>query len=212
MLALRHRISLVLLVGAGIFLRSSSRGSQSIPGFGREPAAILTPVTRFSSGEARIYTRRLLDRYRELPGADAVGAISRLHLNPLSTGTSGFNVAGFEPPTITTPSSPAGPTSAPDFSRRPDTQPVAIVSGAMARHFWEDGDAVGRLVGRRDDDDPPGLVVGAASDAKVRTLGEAPREVVCLPLLEAARGFHDGRGEGAGRLGPDPTRAPDHRA
>ena len=73
------------------------------PGFGREPTAILTfltPATRFSPDEARVYTRRLLDRFRELPGVDAVGAISRLHLNPLSTRTSDFNVAGFEPPGV----------------------------------------------------------------------------------------------------------------
>ena len=29
---------------------------------------------------------------------------------------------------------------------RPDTQPVVIVSEAMVRRFWTDGDAVGRLV------------------------------------------------------------------
>ena len=67
---------------------------------------------------------------------------------------------------------------------RPDGQPVAIVSEAMARRFWPDGDAVGRLVRRRDDDDPAWLVVGVASDAKVRTLGEAPRNMVYLPYSQ----------------------------
>ena len=54
----------------------------------------------------------------------------------------------------------------------------------MARRFWEDGDAVGRLVQRRADEDPPWLVVGVASDAKVRTLGEAPRNMVYLPYSQ----------------------------
>lgn len=49
------------------------------------------------------------------------------------------------------------------------------------RRFWPDGDAFGRLVRRRDDDDPAWFVVGVASDAKVRTLGEAPRNMVYLP-------------------------------
>ena len=95
-------ISMVLLVGGGLFLRSFQQVQSVDPGFGREPAAVLTfltPATRFSPDEARVYTRRLLDRFRELPGVDAVGAISRLHLDPLSTSTSDFNVAGFEPPT-----------------------------------------------------------------------------------------------------------------
>ena len=64
---------------------------------------------------------------------------------------------------------------------RPDTQPVVIISEAMARRFWTDGAAVGRLVRRREDDDPPWLVGGVAADAKVRTLGEAPRNMVYLP-------------------------------
>ena len=45
--------------------------------FGREPTALmtfLTPATRFTPDEARVYTRRLLDRFRALPGVEAVGA------------------------------------------------------------------------------------------------------------------------------------------
>ena len=60
---------------------------------------------------------------------------------------------------------------------RPDTQPVAIISEAMARRFWTDGDPVGRLVRRRDADSP-WLVVVVASDAHMRTLGEAPRNMI----------------------------------
>ena len=94
-------ISLVLLVGAGLFLRSFQRVQSVDPGFGREPTALMTflaPATRFAPDEARVYTRRLLDRFRALPGVEAVGAISNLHLNPLSQRSSDFNVDGFEPP------------------------------------------------------------------------------------------------------------------
>ncbi len=196
-------ISLVLLVGAGLFLRSFQQVQSVDPGFGREPTALLTfltPATRFTPDESRVYTRRLLDRFRELPGVEAVGAISRLHLNPLSTRTSDFNVAGFEPPddrgAFVADRAEVDPgffeaagieiVRGRNFSDadRPDTQPVAIISEAMARRFWEDGDAVGRLVRRPDDDDPPWLVVGVAADAKVRTLGEAPRNLVYLPYSQ----------------------------
>ena len=53
----------------------------------------------------------------------------------------------------------------------------------MARRFWTDGDAVGRPVRRRDDD-PPWLVVAVASDARVRTRSEAPRNMVYLPYSQ----------------------------
>ena len=196
-------VSLVLLVGAGLFLRSFQQVQSVDPGFGREPSAILTfltPATRFTPEEARVYTRRLLERFRELPGVEAVGGISNLHLNPLSTSSSDFNVAGFEPPGDHGAFIADRAHVDPEFfeaagieilrgrnftdADRPDTQPVVIISEAMARRFWADGDAVGRLVLRRDDEDPPWRVVGIASDAKVRTLGEAPRNMVYVPYSQ----------------------------
>ena len=196
-------ISLLLLVGAGLFLRSFQQVQAVDPGFGRAPSAILTfltPATRFTPDEARVYTRRVLDRFRELPGVGAVGATSRLHLNPLSTQTTDFNVAGFEPPSDHGAFVADRAEVEPGFfeaagieivrgrnfreADRPDTQPVVIISEAMARRFWEDGDAVGRLIRRRDEEDPPWLVVGVAADAKVRSLGEAPRNMVYLPYSQ----------------------------
>ena len=91
----------MLQVGAGLFLRSSQRVQSVDPGFGREPTALmtfLTPATPFAPDEARVYTRHLLDRFRALPGVEAVGTISNLHLNPLSQSSSDLNVDGFEPP------------------------------------------------------------------------------------------------------------------
>ena len=195
-------ISLVLLVGAGLFLRSFQRVQSVDPGFGREPTALLTfltPATRFAPDEARVHTRRLLDRFRALPGVEAVGAISNLHLNPLSQSPSDFNVDGFEPPTDHGAFIADRVTVEPGFfaaagieivrgrnfrdADRPDTRPVVIVSEAMARRFWTEGDAIGRLVRRRGDA-PPWLVVGVASDAKVRTLGESPRNMVYLPYSQ----------------------------
>ena len=51
----------------------------------------------------------------------------------------------------------------------------------MAQRFWDDGDAVGRLFRRGSTDL---LVVGVASDAKVRTLGETPRNMIYLPYSQ----------------------------
>ena len=85
-------ISLVLLVGAGLFLRSFQRVQSVDPGFGREPTALmtfLTPTTRFTPDEARVHTRRLLDRFRALPGVEAVGAINEVGLGPRDTELTG---------------------------------------------------------------------------------------------------------------------------
>ena len=156
------------------------------PGFGREPTALmtfLTPATRFAPDEARVYTRRLLDRFRTLPGVEAVGAVSNLHLHPLSESSSDFNVDAFEPPAdhgaLIADRAEVEPgffeatgidiVRGPNFNaaERPGHPPVVIVNEAMARRFWTDGDAVGPA--------PPAarrrslwLVVGVASDANTR--------------------------------------------
>ena len=94
-------VSLILLVGAGLFLRSFQEVQAVDPGFGREPTAIMTlmvPTTRFTPEEGRLYMGRLLDRFRQLPGVTAVGVIDNLHLTMTTTQSMGFTVDGVEPP------------------------------------------------------------------------------------------------------------------
>lgn len=64
----------------------------------------------------------------------------------------------------------------------PDGAPVAIVSEALAARFWPGGDAVGRILRGNETEY---TVVGVARDAKVRSLGEAPRPFVYRPFAQA---------------------------
>ncbi len=196
-------ISIVLLVGAGLFLRSFQEVQAVDPGFGRQPTALLTfmvPSTRFSVDEGRQYVTRLVDRFLTVPGVIAVGIIDNLHLNPLSTQSMDFNVDGHVPPAdhgafIADRAEVDG-----QFfdaagirllrgrtfaeSDLPDTQQVAMISEAMALRFWPDGDAVGRLIRTPNPATDDLLVIGVVSDAKVRTLGEAPRNMVYRPFSQ----------------------------
>ena len=190
-------ISLVLLVGAGLFLRSFQHIQAVNPGFGLDPAAILSvmvPTTRFDQVEGRQYTRRLLDRFAQLPSVEVVGLIDNLHLNALSTNTTGVNADGVEPPPGRRAHSVDRATVDVGFFEtvgitiaegrnfteddRPDTPRVAIINETLARQFWPNGDAVGQMLTDPDPDDPSHLGVGVAADTKVRTLGEAPRAMV----------------------------------
>ena len=195
-------VSLVLLVGAGLFLRSFQQIQQVDPGFGRAPTAIasvMVPSTRFTVDEGRAYARRLLDRFRTLPGVEAVGFTDHLHLDSLGSQSTDFKVDGHEPPPRGAFSADRAEVDADFFAAAgieivagrtfgdgdtPETEPVAIISRAMANRYWDDGDAVGRLLRRRDPEATPIRVVGIAADAKIRTLGEAPRDMVYRPFSQ----------------------------
>lgn len=198
--------SLVLLVGAGLFLRSAQKVQGVDPGFGREPTAILSvlvPSSRYSEEEGRVFTRTLLERYRQLPGVEAVGLIGNLHLNTLSTSTMSLNVDGVEPPPEREHHSVDQTAIDPgffdaagmrilrgrNFNERdlPDSPRVAIVNQTMAQHFWPGQDPTGRMIRREDADDL--MVVGVVSDAKIRSIGEAPRSFVYRPYSQAYQSF-----------------------
>ena len=200
-------VSLVLLVGAGLFLRSAQEVQAVDPGFGREPTAIMTfmvPTNRFDEDEGRLYTARLLERFRQLPGVSAVGIIDRLHLNMLSNQSIGFNVDGVEPPADLEYFSANRAEIDPGFfdaagmriargrnfndADLPGSQRVAIISEATAQRFFEDGDAVGRML-RRLGDSEDLLVVGVANDARVRSLGGDPEMMVYQPYSQAYAPF-----------------------
>ncbi len=203
-------VSLVLLLAAGLFLRSMDSIQSVDPGFGQKPTAMIgftVPSTRFSEAEGRAVAQKVLDEMSRLPGVTSVGLTGNLHLNPLNTQTMSFNVEGVEPPkgrdaqvadrAVVDPGffETAGiaivegrPFHAGD---REDSLPVAIVSEAMARKLWPGPNgaagpskALGRQV-LRTGDDPALTVVGVASDAKVRSLGEDPRFFIYQPYSQA---------------------------
>ncbi|HEY1308875.1 MAG TPA: ABC transporter permease [Vicinamibacterales bacterium] len=189
-------ISLVMLVGAGLFLRSWQQMLSVDPGFGRAPTSVLsimTPIARLTPGESVQRTGRLLERFRTLPGVEAAGLVWPLPLEFASSFTD-FTVDGRVPPTgqetfradratvngtffdAAGIAIVAGRTFN-DNDRR-DTQPVAVISQAMAHRYWPDGDALGSMLRRPDPAEPDLTVVGVARDINVRSLGEAPRDVV----------------------------------
>jgi predicted permease len=189
-------MSLVLLVGAGLFLRSWQQMLAVDPGFGQAPTSIVTlwmPVTRSTPAEAVQRTRRVLERVRELPGVEAAGLAWPMPLEFSSSHTD-FTIDGRVPPSGREAfraervlvdggffdASGMAIVSGRTFNEadRRDTRPVAVISQAMARRYWPDGDAVGRVLRRPDPAEDDLVVVGVASDINVRSLGEAPRDVV----------------------------------
>ena len=200
--------SLVLLVGAGLFLRSLQRVQTIDPGFGREPSAVLSiivPATRYSDEEGRQFARTMMARFDQLPGVEATGLISNLHLNQMSTSTIGFNVDGVEPPPGREFHSADRAAVSPRFfdaagvkilrgrnfneHDMADSQQVGIVSHALSERFFPGQDALGRMLRQLGEDSEDLLIVGVASDAKVRSLSESPRDFVYRPYSQSYTTF-----------------------
>jgi predicted permease len=200
--------SMILLVGAGLFLRSFQRIQTVDPGFGREPSAILTvmlPGTRYSDEEGTRFEKRLEERLLQVPGVTAVGVTSNLHLNTLNTQNMDVNVDGIEPPEgrdshmVDRATVSAGFFGAAgvrilrgrNFEENdlPDSPPVAIVNQAFVEKFWPGQDALGRMIRRPDEGDEDLMVVGVAATAKIRSLGEAPRPFVYVPFSQRYTSF-----------------------
>ena len=196
-------MSLLLLIGAGLFMKSLRQALRVDVGFSTEPTAIVSVDAR-GSGYAReewpnLY-RRLHADAATLPGVTRVAAANRL---PLALGTSriGVHIPGVELPNgrefvfIDFGSVSPGYFDLLDipilegraFTESDDatSQPVAIVNETFARRYWSDESPVGRSVRLSDGGSDNLLIVGVAADVKIRTLNEPPQRFLHLPMEQA---------------------------
>ena len=201
LVAAQIAMSLVLLAGAGLFLRSWQQMLGIDPGFGGAPTAVLSvmvPVTTTDDNVLR--TRRLLERFRAVPEVDAVGLVWPLPLE-FSSSFTDFTIDGRVPPPDRGAFRAdrafldggffhaAGMTIVDgrtfNDSDRRDSERVAVVSQALARRYWPNGSALGRILRQRDPAGTNLVIVGVASDINIRSLGEAPRDVIYLPYTQS---------------------------
>jgi predicted permease len=193
----------MLLVFAGLFIRSFGATRVVDPGFGYEPTALLSfmaPAGRYSNQEGLELMTSFLDQARTVPGVTQAGAISNPHLNTLNRMIIDVTVEGVPPP-------PGRSAHSVDFTSvdssffaaagipllegrnfgaqdRADGLPVAIINEAMAQQFWPGESPLGRTIHLHSPgfDDP--MVIGVARTAKIRSLEEQPRPFIYLPFAQ----------------------------
>lgn len=156
--------SLILLVGAGLLIRSFVRLQKVPPGFTTEHVMTMQMVandTRYHDDKVLAgFYRDVESRIAHLPGLVAEGEVSALPLTG-TVGWGGIHVEGYTPPPgqelqvdLRTASTeyframeiPLVAGRAFTEQDGPESQQVAIIDAKFAQRFWPHGDAVGKHV------------------------------------------------------------------
>jgi len=93
--------SIVLVVGAGLFVRALQRATEINPGFdphGVELAALDLSLAGYTSDTGRVFTRELIQRVRELPGVQSATLAAMVPLGGGGLGLGGLAVPGVQAP------------------------------------------------------------------------------------------------------------------
>ncbi|HEX6630488.1 MAG TPA: ABC transporter permease [Gemmatimonadaceae bacterium] len=191
-------LSLLLLVGAGLFLRALLQARSIEPGFDARDVALASldlGQSNLPEPQARALAERLVERAATLPGVRGAALAIDLPLDGGNFGLGGVRVAGRTPPpgqdsfdadwNIVTPGYLAllripllagRDFTAADRAGAPD---VAIINETLARTLWPGEQAVGRTFVN---DDRVVTVVGVTRDAKYRSLGQEPHGFIYVPF------------------------------
>jgi len=194
-------LALVLVIGAGLFLRSLGRLRAVDPALlnNRVIAATLDlTLLGYSEGRGRQFYDAALESARSLPGVQAATLTSVL---PATPGGSRENLgAGQTDPRVDVPVEFDVVTTAPGYfptigvplvsgrdfggADSATAASVAIVNEGMRRTFWRDANPVGQTFKAGSE---TFVVVGVARDTKYRSLRERSRLTMYVPLAQSYR-------------------------
>ncbi|HEX2095287.1 MAG TPA: ABC transporter permease [Longimicrobiaceae bacterium] len=198
-------LALVLLIGAGLLVRSFVELLRVDLGFAPEGRAVmqLFVYDRPPPQQVRFF-EEAMERIGALPGVQAVGAVSAFPLAEadVSRDVSFVLADRPEPPPGQEPSAYVS-TSTPGYFEalgigvrrgrllapgdRADAPLVAVVNETMARRHWPDEDPVGKRIQLRFEQGER-EVVGVAADVRLAGLDAEPRPEVFIPLTQRPSG------------------------
>jgi predicted permease len=201
--------SIVLVVGAALFVRALERAADINPGFdphGVELASLDLSLGGYTDETGRVFARELIRRVRDLPGVQAATLAAMVPLGGGGLGLGGLSVPGVAPPqgrrfftadwNVVTPGYFATMKmtllSGRDFADadRESTPSVVIVNETAARRWWGTTEVIGKTLLQQDGrpSAPDAMrtltIVAVARDSKYRFLGEEPRPFVYVPLQQ----------------------------
>jgi putative ABC transport system permease protein len=200
-------LALVLLVGAGLLVRSLTTLMRVNPGFERTAVTmkVTLPSAAYRDDAAKIaFFDRLFERVDALPGVQAAGGVSFLPLNGLGAATS-FYIEGRERPRPGEEPVSEVKVVTHNYFRAmgipllkgrlfdgrdtaPNTRRV-VVSESLVRKFFGDRDPIGQHIVLSWNNQGPDEIVGVVGDVRSTSLEEEPRGASYLPPARFAYPF-----------------------
>ncbi len=200
LLIVQGTLSVILLVGAGLFVRSLDNVRDMHMGWDAGPVLVARANFRgvqLDSGATVALGLRLMETAEAIPG---VKAVARANADPFGTNTDYIGVAGID--SVARLGRFNQQWATPDFFKaldtrivrgrsftaddRSNTPLVSVVSESMARRLWPGRDPIGECMHVGSDAQPCTTVVGIAEDAVQGTLADDQRLLYYLPFDQKA--------------------------
>jgi predicted permease len=199
-------LSLLLLVGAGLLLRSFLRLRFIYPGFSSDHVLVMDGFSKLSPPDSEYAQRmemfdRMLENVRALPGVKSAGFTSALPLGWKGGGALfapegapvhpdvpyGFNDRVVTPGYFETVRMSLVHGRLFDQHDRPNAPPVVIINETMARKFWPNQDPLGKRLkfGGVESPNPWAQIVGIVGDVRQMGLDRPPAAEMYFPAWQA---------------------------
>jgi putative ABC transport system permease protein len=198
-------LTVLLLAGAGLLLRSFSKLQAVDPGF--DPARVLlaqlTPARNGAADQWRAFYGQLSERIAALPGVEAAGLTEEIFRSGNPDGL--ITIEGASPDSSATARIPFSedvisegffqtlrvPLRKGRFFNAQDNQAavrVTIINETMARRFWPGEDALGKRfkLGPAQSTNPWLTVVGVVGDMRRQSLERQPIAQIFQPYLQSS--------------------------
>jgi predicted permease len=199
-------MALLLLVAAGLFLRSLQQVATIDTGFNTENVDLIHIDTRIggyrTNADGVRVVDALIEQFQRVPGVTDVGTTRMVPLMSGRLGLGGVRAPGYTGPNGTDAVQADWDVVSPgyfaalelrltqgrvfDSRDREGSTPVAIISETMASRVWPGQNPIGRNLIQRisDAEERPLEVVGIARSAKHYSINEPPANFIYVPLAQ----------------------------
>ncbi|MGB2715218.1 MAG: ABC transporter permease [Vicinamibacterales bacterium] len=196
--------ALMLLIGAGLLIKSFAKLQDVNPGFSTEnvlTTQITLPASRYADPPAlAAFWRRLLEQTRALPGVTAAGFTSNVPFNGnVSSGS--YSIVGYTPPPNEAPPHGRQEIVGGDYFRAmnipilegrvfadSDTAegpPVVVIDQYLANRYFSKRSALGQQLRRGGPNSPPLTIIGVVGTINSIDLGQpVTKERVYRPVMQ----------------------------